>query len=222
MPEVYAIRQDVVVPHRRERRKDARPGELIDAAIDVFAERGFAAARLDDIAQRAGVTKGTVYLYFSSKEELFEAAVRQTLMSSIAHGQSVLRDFQGSTTELLESVLRGWWHGVVRTKAAPLAKLIFAEATNFPELACFYHENVIEPGRRLLARILERGIASGEFRDVPVNHTVSFVIAPFLYLQFYEHSIAVVVPAASVETESFLEALIDHVLASLTIKGHAV
>jgi TetR/AcrR family transcriptional regulator len=200
---------------RRERRKDARPGELIDAALDVFGERGFAGARLEDIAHRAGVTKGTVYLYFASKEELFEAAVRQTLVSSIARGQATLRDFEGSTSDLLRTVLTGWWHGVVRTKAATLGKLMVAEASNFPALARFYYDNVIEPGRRLQARILERGIARGEFRRVPVEHTVSFIIAPLLYVQYNQQSFAKVIAGAAIDSDEFLAAFVDHLLASL-------
>jgi AcrR family transcriptional regulator len=204
---------------RRTRRKDARPGELIEAALDVFAERGFAGARLEDIARRAGVTKGTVYLYFASKEELFEAAVRHTLVSSIARGQATLRDFEGATPDLLRAVITSWWHGVVRTKAATLAKLMFAEATNFPALARFYYENVIEPGRRLQARILERGIARGEFRPVPVEHTVSFIIAPLLYVQLHQHSFAKLIAPAVIDGDAFLEAFIDHLLVSLAPRG---
>jgi AcrR family transcriptional regulator len=200
---------------RRERRKDARPAELIDAALDVFAERGFSGARLEDIAQRAGVTKGTVYLYFDSKEQLLEAAVRQTLVSSIARGQATLRDFDGPTPELLRIVLRNWWFGVVRTKAAALAKLMCAEASNFPALAQFFYENVIEPGRRLQSRIIERGIARGEFRPVPVEHTVLFIVAAFVYVQLHQTSFAKVVPGSSIEDDAFLEHFIDFVLSSL-------
>ncbi|SRR5579871_561708 len=200
---------------RRARRKDARPGELIEAALDVFAERGFAGARLEDIAQRAGVTKGTVYLYFRSKEELFEAAVRQTLVSSIATGLATLREFEGPTPELLRLVLTRWWHGVVRTKAAALGKIMCAEARNFPELARFFYDNVIEPGRRLQSRILERGIARGEFRPVPVEHTVLFIVAAFVYVQIHETSFAKVLPETAIEGDGYLESFIDFVLAAL-------
>ena len=202
---------------RRERRKDDRPGELVNAALDVFAERGFAGARLEDIARRAGVTKGTVYLYFASKEELFEAVVRQTLMSSIARGHATVRDFEGPTPELLRIVLTGWWHGVVRTKAAALVKLICAEASNFPAVAQFYYDNVIEPGRRLQSRIIERGIARGEFRAVNVEHTVTAVVAAFLYVQVHQWSFAKAIPATAIEGDGFLESFIDFVLGSLVV-----
>ena len=200
---------------RRERRKDARPGELIEAALDVFAERGFSGARLEDIAQRAGVTKGTVYLYFKSKEELFEAAVRQTLVSTIEHGHAIVRDFEGPTAALLRTVLTRWWHGIVRTKAGALAKIMMAEACNFPALTQFYYDNIIEPGRRLQRRILERGIARGEFRAVPVEHTVLFIVAAFVYVQIHESSFARSLPATAIEGDDFLEAFIEFVLRSL-------
>lgn len=208
-----SINASAVAPRRR--RRDARPAELIDAALDVFAERGFAGARLTDIARRAGVTKGTVYLYFSSKEELFEAAVRRTQVSSIARGQMTLRTFTGPTPELLATVLTGWWYGVVRTKAAALGKIMYAEASNFPVLAQFYYDNVLEPGRRLQRRILERGIARGEFRPVPLEFTVTFIIAPFVFVQIHQQSFARVLPNVGVDDEGFLESFIDHVLTAL-------
>jgi TetR/AcrR family transcriptional regulator len=200
---------------RRARRKEARPGELIEAALDVFAERGFSGARLEDIAQRAGVTKGTVYLYFTSKEELFEAAVRQTLVTSIAHGLATVREFQGPTPELLRIVLTHWWHGVVRTKAAALGKIMCAEALNFPQLAQFYYDNVIEPGRRLQSRIIERGIARGEFRPVPVEHTVLFIVAAFVYVQIHQSSFAKVLPDTAIHGDGYLDSFIEFVLAAL-------
>jgi TetR/AcrR family transcriptional regulator len=209
------VNAPITIVPRRERRKQARPGELIEAALDVFAERGFSGARLEDIAQRAGVTKGTVYLYFASKEELFEAAVRQTLVSTIARGQAVLRSFEGPTPELLRMVLTTWWHGVVQTKAATLGKLMCAEANNFPKLAQFYYDNVIEPGRRLQGRIIERGIARGEFRPVDIEHTVTFIVASFLYVQFHQSSFAKVVPGSTIGGDGFLDAFIEFVLAAL-------
>jgi len=203
---------------RRERRKEERPGEIVEAALDVFAERGFSGARLEDIAQRAGVTKGTIYLYFAGKEELFEAVVRQTLVASIARGQATFREFEGPTPELLRIVLTGWWHRVVRTKAAALVKLICAEASNFPALAQFYFDNVIDPGRRLQWRIIERGIARGEFRPVNVEHTVMFIVSAFLYVQLHQESFGKVVPGTAIEGDAFLDSFIDFVLTSLAAR----
>src|SRR5439155_16976055 len=94
---------------RWQRRKDARPEEIVAAALDVFVEHGFAGARLEDVARRAGVTKGTVYLYFKSKEALFKAVVRQTIVPAIAQGEALAQAFTGSARELLERLVREYW-----------------------------------------------------------------------------------------------------------------
>lgn len=202
-------------PVRRTRRKDARAGELIAAALEVFAKHGFAAARLDDIAARAGVTKGTIYLYFEDKTELFEAVVRDTLVRFLAQGRATVRDFEGSSPELLRRVLRVWWDGIVLTPASALPKLVISEAVNFPELARFYHANVIEPGRQLLAKVIARGVADGSFRRVDSPQFVHFVVGPMLYAQLHEHSFARVLPGESVLDAAFVDAFIDTVLHAL-------
>ncbi|HEX4858952.1 MAG TPA: TetR/AcrR family transcriptional regulator, partial [Usitatibacteraceae bacterium] len=156
-----------VIEPRWERRKDARPGELLAAALDLFVEKGFAATRLEDVARRAGVSKGTLYLYFDSKEELFKAVIRESYLPSLMHGESLLKDFTGSAEQLLRAFLRMWWDEVGETKQAGLTKLVIAEAGNFPEIARFYHDEVIQRANALLRHAIERGVQSGEFQ--PVN-----------------------------------------------------
>src|SRR6476659_1734794 len=124
---------------RWERRKDARPQELLEAAIDLFVERGYAATRLEDVARRAGVSKGTLYLYYENKDELFKAVVRGSIVPVI---------------------------GEAEASVSGIIKLVTAEAGNFPELASFYQEEVINRGTRATASMLERGIARGEFRTI--------------------------------------------------------
>jgi len=112
-----------VVPSKRktkprwQRRKDARPEELIAAALDEFVERGYEAAKLADVARRAGVTKGTIYLYFESKEALFKAVVRETIVPVIAQGEALARSFTGSARELLEQLVREYWRLVGRPRS---------------------------------------------------------------------------------------------------------
>ena len=101
---------------RWKRRKDARPGEIVAAALDVFGERGFAATKLADVARRAGVTKGTLYLYFDSKEALFKAVVRETIVPVIAKGEALAQSFTGSARELLEQLVREYWRLVGRPR----------------------------------------------------------------------------------------------------------
>src|SRR5207237_5701427 len=121
-------------PPRWQRRKEARPAEIVAAALEVFVERGFAAARLADVARRAGVTKGTVYLYFDSKEALFKAVVRETIVPVIAQGEALAQAFTGSARELVERLVREYWRLVGETAVAGIPKLMMAEAATFPEL----------------------------------------------------------------------------------------
>jgi len=153
-------------PIARRRRKDARPGELTSAALQVFAERGFAATRLEEVAQRAGVSKGTVYLYFESKEALFKAAVESAVIPALEAGEALAADHTQRPAEALRAFMLRWWEEVGATDLGALPKLLVAEVGNFPELGKWFHENLIMRGKRAAARIIERGVASGEFRRV--------------------------------------------------------
>ncbi|HZH40340.1 MAG TPA: TetR/AcrR family transcriptional regulator [Gemmatimonadales bacterium] len=174
---------------RWQRRKEARPEEIVNAALATFAEHGFAAARLDDVAARAGVTKGTIYLYFKNKEDLFQAVVRQTVIPKLDRAEQEVREWPGSTAELLRHMVRGWWTSVGKTPLAGVVKLIVAEATNFPDVTRFYHKEVIRRGHRLFEQVLQRGVDSGEFRPVDVPLTVRLVTAPMLMAVVHSQSL---------------------------------
>src|SRR2546426_5962987 len=162
---------------RWQRRKDARPEEIVAAALDVFVEHGFAGARLEDVARRAGVTKGTVYLYFKSKEALFKAVVRQTIVPAIAQGEALAQAFTGSARELVERLVREYWRLVGETALAGIPKLIMAEAGTFPRLTRFYYDQVVTPGQRLMAGVIERGIKNGGFRTARVMIVAELAVA---------------------------------------------
>lgn len=201
----------------RRRRKEARPQELLDAALDLFVEKGFAATRLDDVARRAGVSKGTVYLYFPSKEELFKAVVRHSLTPIIAAGADLLQAHRGSTAELLWRLLDVWWERVGSTRASGIFKLMMAEACNFPDLTRFYVDEVVLPTRRLLAQAIARGIDLGEFRPLNVDEVVHALIAPAQYLVLHRHSIgACGFHEMDLDVRSFLKTQIDLLLHGLT------
>ena len=175
---------------RWQRRKEARPGEIVSAALDLFVERGFAATKLDDVARRAGVTKGTMYLYFDSKESLFKAVVREAVIPTIERGEKLIAEFQGSARDLLRELIRGWWAVIGDSPVSGVPKLIIAESTNFPELARFYHQEVVQRGRQLFARVLERGIASGEFRAIDVPYALRTIGFGVMFAAVWKHSIA--------------------------------
>ena len=173
---------------RWERRKDARPGELASAALELFVERGFAATRLEDVAKRAGVSKGTLYLYFDSKEDLYKAVVREGIVSRIVEFEDRMRAYQGSSADLMRLLVKTWWQKIGSTKLAGISKLMMSEAGNFQELASFYHAEVIVRGLALFTAAIQRGIDSGEFRPVELAHTPHICAAPVLMLMLWRNS----------------------------------
>ncbi|MES2107075.1 MAG: TetR/AcrR family transcriptional regulator [Pseudomonadota bacterium] len=173
---------------RWERRKDARPQELLAAALDLFVERGFAATRLDDIAKKAGVSKGTLYLYFSSKEELFKTVVRENVVPVIGQAEEMVDQFTGSSAELFREIIMGWWQAMGSTQLSGLSKLMMAEASNFPELAQFYNEEVIARSDAMVVRMLKRGMARGEIRPLNLEMAPRILIAPMIMQMISRHS----------------------------------
>jgi AcrR family transcriptional regulator len=173
---------------RWERRKEARPAELLAAALALFVEKGYAGTRLDDVAARAGVSKGTLYLYFENKEELFKAVVRENIVRDIAQAQQAVAAHEGASGELLAQMLRHWWQRVGDSPVGGITKLVLAESGNFPEIARFWVEEVIEPAHRIIGSVLERGIARGEFRSVDVPTFVRVLTAPMVMLLLWRHS----------------------------------
>jgi TetR/AcrR family transcriptional regulator len=187
LPKLISLRHDEVQP-KRERRKQARPGELLDAALDLFVEKGFAATRAEEVAARAGVSKGTLSLYFPSKEELFKAVVRQTISGRFEEWNEEFKTFEGTTPEMLRYCMKTWWEKVGSTKASGITKLIMSEARNFPDLAAFYQQEVIKPGQALIRRILQRGVERGEFRVADMDYAIFSVTAPLMFLAMLTHS----------------------------------
>lgn len=202
-------------PPAIRRRKEARPGELIAAALELFVEKGFAATRLDEVAARAGVSKGTVYLYFSSKEELFKQVVQTGIVPVLDEGAALLEQHHGSAAELLRAMLVGWWERIGATRLAGIPKLMMSEAGNFPDLAAFYYETVIQRGRGLLAEILRRGVASGEFRPLNPEIAADVIIAPPLMLAVWRYSFATCCPRVGMDPRAFIETHIDLLLDGL-------
>ncbi|MES3020877.1 MAG: TetR/AcrR family transcriptional regulator [Pseudomonadota bacterium] len=199
---------------RWERRKDARPQELLAAALDLFVERGFASTRLEDVAKRAGVSKGTLYLYFTNKEELFKAVVRESIVPAIGEAEDVIAGFDGNSAELLRIVVYTWWDRLGATKASGIVKLVMAEANNFPDLAQFYREEVIVRASSMIGSMLARAVARGEFRPVDIPVMTQLLISPMLMLMMWKHSIGPCEQSA-LDPRAFLDAFIDMALNGL-------
>ncbi|AWI52917.1 TetR family transcriptional regulator [Aquabacterium olei] len=206
-----------LAPRLRQRRKAARPQELLEAALTLFVDKGLAATRTDDVARLAGVSKGTLYLYYASKDELFKAVVHTYLVQVIAEGTDLTEQFDGNSAALLRLLVHTWWARVGSAKASGLVPIIMAESAHFPELAQFYVDHVIEPTHRLLGRAVQRGIDRGEFRPVDTRMAVLALIAPVHFLVMHQHSLA---PCAGSLTdmapETYLDMQLDLLLNGLT------
>lgn len=163
-----------------QRRKQARPGEILDAALAVFAEKGFAAARMEDIAVKAGVTKGTIYLYFPSKEEVFKSLARQHVSDNLVVAAREAVHFEGSAFDFLRLFYARFLEIVLHRDAAVLPKIIIGESGNFPELARFWRAEVIEKVSALISSMLAKAMARGEIRDLPPDEATKLAMAPVL------------------------------------------
>lgn len=199
---------------RWQRRPDARPQELLDAALALFVEKGYAATRLEEVAQRAGVAKATLYLYYDNKLELFKAVVRHALVErfdEVAQAQGRRRI---GAREELAALLTAFVERVASSSLSGIPKLVIAESGNFPEIARFYHDEVIRRGRAMVVAALERGAASGEFRKVDTEYAWRIVIAPLLLAIIWKHSFQSFEPAP-LDLRRHLEAQLDILLNGL-------
>ena len=193
---------------RWTRRKHARPEEINAAALELFVERGYAGTRLEDVAARAGISKGTLYLYFANKEELFKAVVREGLVSPIAEMRGVIEQYEGSTMELVRMMLFGWWERIGASRIGGIPKLVISEAGNFPELARFYLAEVVEPAQAATIAIVKRGIARGEFRAVNADVVARLMAAPMLGLLMWRNALEPF-SKSKVDPVVYLEAHLD-------------
>lgn len=162
--------------HAKEQRRQA----LLDAALDEFFEKGYTAARMDDIASRAGVSKGTVYLYFKSKEQVFHGLINSIASPKIQELEAVLHS-AGSAKEALQMLFRIMPMIVAHSPMPKLAKVLIGDCNGFPEVVCHYRQQVIDRGIGAITQLLEAGKRSGELQVVDADLTARLVIAPMIY-----------------------------------------
>jgi AcrR family transcriptional regulator len=205
-----------LTPSRR-RLKEARPQQLLEAALTLFAEKGFAATRAEEVALRAGVSKGTLYLYYPSKEELLKAVIREHLSSRIAAGAAAVEKHRGPVAELLREVFARWWIEVFDSPTSGVFKLIVSEVRNFPDIAEFYVTEVIQPAENLIARMLQRGIDSGEFVPLDIPSVVHSLCLPMVMLCVYKHSLGACLGGQheDFEPHAFVRAHVDLIVRGL-------
>lgn len=175
---------------RWRRRKEDRPAEILCAALQLFTAKGFAATRLDEVAKCAGVSKGTLYLYFDNKEALFKAVVNEYVLPQIIRAEQEAQQFNGSVAELMTGLVEQWWNNVGETDLCGIPKIIIAESANFPDLAQFYLENVIQRARRFVVQLIKLGIERGEFRQCDAEYVARALISPMVFAAIWERSLA--------------------------------
>ena len=185
---VFCNRQDDK-PCRWRRRKEARPEEILDAALELFADKGFAATRINDVAKKAGISKGTLYLYFESKEAMFRAVVQEMIAPQLEREEALVDAYQGPTDILLREMIHDWWEHIGNSKLSAIPKLIISESGNFPELAEFFVDTIVKRARRLYAKAISRGMVRGEFNAFDPDVVARLVIAPMVQLVIWMHSL---------------------------------
>lgn len=205
-------------PARWRRRRSERPAEILEAALAVFAERGYAATRMEDIAKHAGVTKGTIYLYFDSKDAVFRSLIQESIGTTIDGLLAAASRYEGSSSELLRRVLRSIGSFICASDRVVLPKIILAEAGNFPALAEFYRREVVDKGLALLQSVISRGVARGEFRAIAPAHAARLCIAPLLLAAIWRTTFSKF-DSAPYDLEGLIEAHIDVLLRGLSAEN---
>lgn len=188
IPRQNPIQSAAKSPARWSRRRKARPQEILDAAPAAFTEKGFSGARTEDIAQRAGVTKGTLYLYFENKEAIFKSLVQESLAGHVFDLATEAHEFEGPSADVLRLVIRGLGLFARSSDRAMLPRLMLAEIGNFPELAHFYKTEVIDRGLGVFEAIIRRGIERDEFRETDTKHAARLMMVPITFTAIWRNS----------------------------------
>ena len=198
---------------RYQRRKDERPAEITAAALEVFSEHGYTAARVDDVARQAGVSKGLLYVYFKTKEELFKAVIRSFIAPRV---DALIDNFQRanlSSEEFLRGPFLDLAKQIPRSPARILIRLMIAEGPKHPDLVAFYWENVVSKGLAALRHVIDRGIAAGEFRPGALQEYPQLLASPVLMSVIWNTIFAA---HCELDTDAMIEAHLDMLLRSIS------
>jgi AcrR family transcriptional regulator len=200
------------------RRKDARPGEIVAAALAVFAEKGFAAARLDDIAARAGVSKGALYLYFETKQDLFEAVVRDAVSPNIAMVEAAAAGMDLPFAQVSRLLLARAADLLSSSAVGPVAKMVIAESRNFPDLARVWHDAVVSRVLGVITGLVVRAQARGEIRAGDPRFHALALIGPLLMGVLWRE-VLVPVGAETIDLRALAQQHVETVLTGLLAEG---
>jgi AcrR family transcriptional regulator len=201
---------------RFRRRKEDRPAEIAAAALAEFSAKGYDAARVDDVAKRAGVSKGLLYLYFRTKEELFKAVVRNFVSPRVQALATGIRDTDLSAEEFLRGPFLDFAKQIPKSPARILVRLIVAEGPKHPDLIAFYWDNVVVHGLNAMRSLIERGVKNGEFRKSALDEFPQMLIMPVLFSVVWT---GVFNKQYALDTDRFIESHLDFILSSVLSKA---
>lgn len=200
---------------RFQRRKEDRPAEITQAALAAFAEKGYAGTRVDDVAKRAGVSKGLLYLYFKTKEDLFKAVIRSFLSPRIDALISNIEQTELSAEEFVRGPFLEFARGLPRSPAKILIRLMIAEGPKHPDLIAWYWDNVVSRALDALRTLIKRGVDNGEFRNSALDEFPQLLITPIFFSMIWT---LLFQPHTDLDTDRFIEAHVEMVLDSIKVK----
>ncbi len=194
---------------RFQRRKEDRPQEITEAAFSVFAEKGYAATTVAEVAERAGVSKGLTYLYFRTKEELFKAVIKSVVIRRVDALVEAVETTELSSEEFIRGPLLDFMKQVPGSPVAIVIRLLISEGQRHPDLVDFYWENVVSKGLTQIGRLIGRGVERGEFRDTAVTELPQLVMAPMMLSMIWR----ILFTTRDLDTDKLISTQIDMLLA---------
>ncbi|MGI9261431.1 MAG: TetR/AcrR family transcriptional regulator [Woeseiaceae bacterium] len=197
---------------RYQRRKEDRPAEIAEAAMQTFAEKGYAATKVEEVARRAGVSKGLLYLYFKTKEELFKAVVRNFVSPHLDSLVDITESSDLSATGFLNGPFLEFAKTVPKSPARRLILLMVAEGHKHPDLVEWYWKNVVSRGISTLKTVIDKGVENGEFRPSTLQDFPHLLVSPVLFSTVFTNLFE---PHANLDTDRFIEAHVELMLNSI-------
>ncbi len=196
---------------RFQRRKDDRPAEITQAALATFSENGYSGTKVEEVAKRAGVSKGLLYLYFKTKEELFKAVVRSFVVPRIDALTQIIESSELSSEEFLRGPFLDFAKKIPGSPISVVIRLMIAEGPKHPDLVQFYWDNVVSRGLGAISELLQRGVQTGEFRKSAVTEQPHLFIMPVLFSVIFN----LLFDKQSIDTNHLIETQIDLLITHL-------
>jgi len=194
---------------RYQRRKEKRPQEITDAAFEVFSEFGYASARVDEVARRAGVSKGLMYLYFETKEDLFKAVIKSVVTRRVDALLTAIDESELSSEAFIRGPLLSFMQQVPGSPIAVVIRLLISEGQRHPDLVDYYWDNVVSKGLQAISHFIGRGVERGEFRETAVTDLPQLILAPMMLSMIWR----ILFAKRSLDTDKLMATQIDMVLA---------